>query len=242
MKLREEAIVTPARLRTQFADLAAKVQAIRNNRYWSDEGKTAEIGKLIADGRAILSRGYESEMLMLDVERERRVKALGKLTEVSDADLQRAALTLAPVINNAVANPDGLIAAYRRTYADKAARQLLEAAALSTADALSELGEGQFFVEKFLAAKQQLLPTRDPGEIAGDASIAEVDEARAYMGHAFRVLDHSVREAEAGQKLFETSIPISQAEVNRYENGLPPFQGAAVFTNWPSDGAGEAAA
>lgn len=118
-----------------------------------------------------------------------------------------AAFQLKPVLDVATQQPEAVLKAYERTYADPAARAMLEQLASSLQDVLPQ-HQINTFVPRFERLQARLADRRSDEEKAAHAALTMAQQAAEYAKSAVDVINAEASDAISGVKLPSSSARI----------------------------------
>lgn len=201
-------------LRATIDGAQAELEKIRDDKTLTDEGKAPKKAAVVSAVKANLAtHSTQAQDLITSAQQTVEAKR-AEVYAVSDADMQRAAITLSPVIGNAVTNPAGLLLAYQRRYQDLPSRILLEETIASTLDAMPEGINHLQLAEGFENARRELLPTRSDEQKAVDADIEAVNAAAEYARAHLAVAEVDTLKFEHGPNAWQVKPELSMQAAN----------------------------
>lgn len=205
---RDEVIAFGVKAKADSAAVLASASGIAVDAAYSPSGRSEQLGKIVAAGRAAFSAQLAAVTTLIEGVKTAAAEDLAAATSVPDSDMATRAAILAPVLMNAVSNPSGLIRSYRRNFTSPIDRRLIEETASALLDALAEPERGrfQFALDQ---AKRELFASIPDVEREALLHVSDAEELAHYAGHVCRVVNARFDQADALDTLRSDAVGIA---------------------------------
>lgn len=204
--------------RSGVSVLAGRVNQVRMDTRWSDEGRRQQVEQALGEGSFAIRRTMEDAKEAVRFELRVADQRLSGLREVSPEVLNDRRQALGPFLQRGFDDPEVVLNLYRDHFGEHAARRVLEEYAEYLVTALG--AEGAQLAESWRALVEELAPQRPPEEQQALLDRAALFELEGYLdaGEALVNIDLAGLQDEGLSEEVMLRRPMLEAEINNYES------------------------